>query len=259
MQDEIKVSEGYQPAHQFISFVEGSSSVAPEQSSYPLQVLEADHNLNHLDGGDPGGGYSPWVTDILVYPSSEYWEGLLEDGKVRPYIDFSISNYNTLRIPSAIHNYDLYVDDAKIYGDLTIDGDTNLSGTVQVSGEIQPSSISTEGGFIVSSEGDVVARNISGTSNTKALIEVVNGAGYTFDPVKTGLFIICEPDEAGTSIALPNIAPDGTTLTVQLVSAGKTVTFTNLYKSKGNLLTEQYSSATVMCKNNTWYGIGDLV
>ena len=53
MQDEIKVSEGYQPTHQFISFVEGSSSEAPDESSYPLQVLEADHNLNHLDGETP--------------------------------------------------------------------------------------------------------------------------------------------------------------------------------------------------------------
>ena len=95
MQDEIKVSEGYQPAHQFISFVEGSSSAAPDPSSYPLQVLGADHNLNYLDGGDPTNGFSPWVTDILVYPSSEYWEGLLDGNKVRPYVDFSISNYNT--------------------------------------------------------------------------------------------------------------------------------------------------------------------
>jgi hypothetical protein len=259
MQDEIKVSEGYQPAHQFISFVEGSSSEAPNPSSYPLQVLEADHNLNYLDGGDPTDGFSPWVTDILVYPSSEYWEGLLESGKVRPYVDFSISNYNTLRIPSAIHNYDLYVDDARIYGDLTIDGDTNLSGTVQVTGELQPASISIQGGFSVNNQGDLTANNISGVGNTRALIEATSDASYTFDATDTGLLLVCDPIGASTSITLPSVADDGTVLTVQLISAGKNVTITNLSNAKGNQLTEQYSSATLYHLDGSWYGLGDLV
>ncbi len=260
MQDEIKVSEGYQPAHQFISFVEGSSSEAPNPSSYPLQVLEADHNLNYLDGGDPTDGFSPWVTDILVYPSSEYWEGLLEGDKVRPYVDFSISNYNTLRIPSAIHNYDLYVDDARIYGNLTIDGDTNLSGTVQVSGEMRPTSILTQGGsFSVSSEGNISANNISGVGNTRALVESTSDASYAFDATKTGLILICDPTGASTSITLPATANDGTVFTIQLISVGKNVTIVNLSNAKGNQLTEQYSSATLYHLDGSWYGLGDLV
>lgn len=264
MQDEIKVSEGYQPAHQFISFVEGSSSAAPDPSSYPLQVLGADHNLNFLDGGDPTDGFSPWVTDILVYPSSEYWEGLLDGDKVRPYVDFSISNYNTLRIPSAIHNYDLYVDDAKVYGDLTIDGSTNLGGTVQVTGELQPTSISTQGGFSVNNQGNVTAgdisgNNISGVGNTRALVEDTSDASYTFNATDTGLILVCDPAGASTSITLPSIADDGTVFTVQLISAGKNVTIVNLSNAKGNQLTEQYSSATLYHLDGSWYGLGDLV
>ena len=120
------ISPGNQPVHQFISFVEGSASAAPDPSSFPLQVLGADHNLNTINGGDPTEGFSPWVTDILVYPSSEYWETLLNGDRVRPYIDFSISEYNTLRMPSATHDYDLYVDEAKIYENCTIDGDLTV-------------------------------------------------------------------------------------------------------------------------------------
>lgn len=260
MQDEIKVSEGYQPAHQYISFVEGSASEAPDESSYPLQVLEADHNLNHLDGGDPTDGFAPWVTDILVYPSSEYWEGLLDGDKVRPYVDFSISNYNTLRIPSAIHDYNLYVDDARIYGDITIDGSTNLGGTVQVTGEIQPTSISTTGGnFSVSNEGNIIANNIYGIGNTKALIESTSSEFYTFNASKTGLLLVCDPSGASTIINLPNTADDGTVLTIQLVAAGKNVIINNLSNAKGNELAEQYSSATLYHLNGSWYGLGDLV
>ena len=253
------ISVGNQPAHQFISFVEGSSSEAPDVSSYPLQVLGADHNLNYLDGGDPTDGFSPWVTDILVYPSSEYWEGQLDGDKIRPYIDFSISEYNTLRIPSAIHNYDLYVDDARVYGDLTIDGDTNLSGTVQVTGEIQPTSISTQGGFSVNNQGNVTANNISGVGNTRALVEATSDAVYLFDATNTGLVLICDPTGASTSITLPSIADDGTVFTVQLISAGKNVTIVNLSNAKGNQLTEQYSSATLYHLDGSWYGLGDLV
>ena len=70
---------------QFISFVEGKSSEAPIQ---PLMfhVLGADHNLNHINGGDPTDGFSPWVTDISVYPTSEYWETLLNGDRIRPYV-----------------------------------------------------------------------------------------------------------------------------------------------------------------------------
>jgi hypothetical protein len=252
------ISVGNQPAHQFISFVEGSSSEAPDISAYPLQVLEADHNLNHLDGGDPTDGFAPWVTDILVYPSSEYWEGQLEGDKIRPYIDFSISNYNTLRIPSAVHNYNLYVDDARVYGDLTIDGDTNLNGTVEVTGTIVPSSISyANGSFSVSTNGDIVAGNIKGVSNLSLSIESKEN-NFTPSEEDSGAVYHCSPVTANILVTLPSIADDGVSFTFINAEAGKTVTFNNL-NARGNILSEQFSVCSVYRKNGSWYGFGDLV
>jgi hypothetical protein len=252
------ISVGNQPAHQFISFVEGSSSEAPDISSYPLQVLEADHNLNHLDGGDPTNGFAPWVTDILVYPSSEYWEGQLEGDKVRPYIDFSISNYNTLRIPSAVHNYNLYVDDARVYGDLTIDGNANLNGTVEFTGTIFPSSISfANGSYSVSESGDIVAGKISAVSNLS--LNVINkNSDFTVQEVDTSAVYHCSPVGANMVVTLPFLAEYGASFTFINTEAGKTVTFNNL-NARGNILAEQYSACSVYRNSGSWYGFGDLV
>ena len=259
MQDEIKVSEGYQPTHQFISFVEGSSSEAPDPSSYPLQVLEADHNLNHLDGGDPTDGFAPWVSDILVYPSSEYWETQLSGDRVRPYFDLSISSYNTLRVPSAIHNYDLYVDNATIYENLTIHGSTTLGGSVSVTGTISPSEfqISSQK-FTVNSDGDVRANEISGIAKTKAPIENIT---TSFQPtvMQSGTIFQCSPSGASITITLPPVSDPGVIYTFMLEEAGKTVTFANLTRSRGTVLSEQYSAATAYWGGNAWYAFGDLV
>lgn len=256
MQDEIKVSEGYQPAHQFISFVEGSASEAPDPSSYPLQVLEADHNLNHLDGGDPTDGFAPWVTDILVYPSSEYWEGLLQDGRVRPYVDISISSYNTLRIPSAIHNYDLYVDSATIYENLTIHGSTSFSGQISVSGEIELDSVSSDN-FSISNDGDIITSGkISGTINGKALVLSKSGS-FTCSEAETGAIYHCNP--SGDILAtLPAVVQNGTAFTIINVTNDSKVTIVGLSNARGNILAEQYSSATVYYQSG-WYAFGDLV
>lgn len=252
------ISVGNQPAHQFISFVEGSSSEAPDASAYPLQVLGADHNLNFLDGGDPTDGFSPWVTDILVYPSSEYWEGQLEGDRVRPYIDFSISNYNTLRIPSAVHNYNLYVDDARVYGDLIIDGDANLSGTVEFTGTIIPSSIAyANGSFSVSGSGDVVANKIKAVSNL-SLNVITQDSDFTALEVDTAAVYHCSPLGANIVVTLPSIAEDGVSFTFINTEAGKTVTFNNL-NARGNILAEQYSICSVYRNGGSWYGFGDLV
>lgn len=253
MQDEIKVSEGYQPTHQFISFVEGSSTEAPDPSSYPLQVLGADHNLSHLDGGDPTDGFSPWVTDILVYPSSEYWEGLLDSGRVRPYVDLSISNYNTLRIPSAVHNYDLYVDNATVYEDLTIKGTASLDGDIQVTGIIQQDEIAINSGeFSVSPQGE-----IKGKLNTKVLVEELT-SDLTMSLDKTGYFFNCRPSTSVLNVNLPQ-GEDGVIYTFMNCEAGKSVSFNNLTRARGTLLSEQYSAATVYWSDNAWYGFGDLV
>jgi hypothetical protein len=260
MQDEIKVSEGYQPAHQFISFVEGSSSEFPDPSAYPLQVLGADHNLNYIDGGDPTEGFNPWVTDILVYPSSEYWESLLSANRVRPYIDLSISNYNTLRLPSAVHEYNLYVDNATIYEDLTIHGSTNFSGSMQVSGSVNVTSVTsseiTTGD--ISSSGDIACSSISGEARTTAPVKYITAASHTLTVQETGSIIQCNPAGASTQIVLPVGPSDGVNFTVMLTADGKTVSFSGLQHAKGFQLTSKFSAATIYYASG-WYGIGDLV
>jgi hypothetical protein len=250
MQDEIKVSEGYQPAHQYISFVEGSSSEAPDPSSYPLQVLEADHNLNHLDGGDPTDGFAPWVTDILVYPSSEYWEGLLDGDKIRPYFDLSISNYNTLRVPSAIHNYDLYVDDATVYGDLVIHGEVTFSGEIEVSGSLNSVDITASG--------DITCNSITGQARITAPVKYVTQAEYNLSASETGTILQCDPSAGNTNFRFPNDATDGVYFTIMLTGTGKTVTFPNLQNAKGTQLTAKFSACTIYYASG-WYGMGDLI
>lgn len=251
MQDEIKVSEGYQPTHQFISFVEGSSSEAPDPSSYPLQVLEADHNLNHLDGGDPTDGFAPWVSDILVYPSSEYWEAQLSGDRVRPYFDLSISSYNTLRVPSAVHNYDLYVDNATIYEDLTIHGNTNFSGQIQITGQLEVDSISATGDIETTG-------NITGTLNCNALV-VEKTSSFTASGSDTGSIFHCNSNSGDIVVTLSGSASQGTVFTVMNVSADSTVTIFGLNNARGNVLSEQYSAATIYYIGGSWYGFGDLV
>jgi hypothetical protein len=253
MSDELTVREGYQPAHQFISFVEGSASTPPDESSYPLQVLGADHNLNYLDGGDPTEGFSPWVTDILVYPSSEYWESLLEEDKVRPYFDLSISQYNTLRIPSAVHDYNLFVDDAVVYGNLRVDGETELTGEIQFSGSVTATEVvSNDGSFSIKPEG------IRGVARTKALVQTVD-IDFTFDSLDTGAIYHAEPISGYLTITLPPSAEQGAVFTVVNTLEGKTIVIQNLVRARGNILTEQYSSATVYYSGDAWYAFGDLV
>jgi hypothetical protein len=248
------ISEGYQPTHQFISFVEGSSSEAPDPSSYPLQVLGADHNLNFIDGGDPTEGFAPWVTDILVYPSSEYWETQLDGEKVRPYFDLSISSYNTLRIPSAVHNYNLYVDDATVYGDLNIHGNTNLSGDISVTGAINPTEI-TVGNTQIDQDG-VVADTLRGVSKTLAPTEDVTSS-FVFNPNQTGTIFQAKGSSLNLNITLPQIATNGTIFTVMNCDAGKTVTIAGILRARGNVIAEQYGTATVYYANG-WYAFGDL-
>jgi hypothetical protein len=258
MQDEIKVSEGYQPTHQFISFVEGSSSEAPDESSYPLQVLEADHNLNHLDGGDPTDGFAPWVSDILVYPSSEYWEGQLKEDRIRPYFDLSISNYNTLRIPSAVHNYNLYVDNATIYDNLIIQGSTQLAGKVEVTGEITPASIKIASDqFSVTSTGEVTAEAYKGFAETKSRIVELTDSSYVVTATDTGKIFNCNPS-GDIEITLGS-AEEGTTISVMNIKEGSICQFFNLVYARGTILSEQYSAATLYFTNGAWYGFGDLV
>tara|TARA_B100001093_G_scaffold499980_1_gene549872 strand:- start:358 stop:1095 length:738 start_codon:yes stop_codon:yes gene_type:complete len=245
------MSEKVQPSNiggaQFISFVEGSSTVAPDISAFALHVLGVDHNLNNINGGDPTNGFDPWVTDILVYPSSEYWEAQLSGDKIRPFIDLSISEYNTLRIPTAIHNYDLYADKGRFYEDVTIEGTLTVGGMGFASTGVKTIEAT-----------DIIAENISGISKTKIPVEDAT-ADFTFDPTKTGVLYQCKPVGATMLITLPVEADTGVSFTVNNCLAGKTVEFTNLINARGTILGEQFASATIYFDGSAWYGIGDFV
>lgn len=240
--------------HQWISFVEGSANVVPDESAYPLHVLGADHNLNNIDGGDPTDGISPWVTDILVYPTFEYWEGLLNGDRIRPYVDLSISEYNTLRIPSAVHDYKLYADTGKFYEDVDIDGGLQV-GDIAIGGQ----DMNIPGNLTV---GDTVtAATLQGVANTKIPI-AVKTEDFTFDVTETGYLYSCKPAGAKIVITLPGGLDNtytGVGFTVNNALAGKTVEFTNLTNARGSILGEQFSSCTVYWDGEEWYGIGDLV
>lgn len=253
MQNELISPGNATQPHQWISFVEGAANSVPNESSYPVHVLGADHNLNNISGGDPTEGFSPWVTDILVYPTFEYWEGLLNGDRIRPYVDLSISEYNTLRIPSAVSGYDLYVDSGRFYEDVTIDGGLNCS-TISIGG----------GGLNVDSNGDIEVRNlnatgeITGVSRTSAPILQVT-SDITFDSANTGYIYQSKPSGSNLTITLPQTSNTGVMFTVNNCLAGKTTTFSNLTNARGTILGEQFSSATIYWDGSAWYGIGDLV
>ena len=178
---------------QFISFVEGKSSEAPNPTSYALHVLGADHNLNHINGGDPTDGFSPWVTDILVYPTSEYWETLLNGDRIRPYVDLSISEYNTLRIPSAVHDYDLYADTGRFYEDVKIDGGLQV-GDTSLGGQDLYIPNDLDVGNDLRVVGTVTADTLQGFANTKMPVSSKT-ADFTFDVAETAISINVLPRE----------------------------------------------------------------
>tara|TARA_Y100000004_G_scaffold165945_1_gene197253 strand:+ start:23119 stop:23871 length:753 start_codon:yes stop_codon:yes gene_type:complete len=237
---------------QFISFVEGSSSSAPDISAFALHVLGADHNLNNINGGNPSEGFDPWVTDILVYPSSEYWETQLSGDRIRPFVDLSISEYNTLRIPSAVHNYDLYADKGRFYEDVTIEGTLTVGGIGFATTGVKTIDATDVNATNISGD------NISGVAKTKIPVEEVT-ADFTFDVTKTGFLYQCKPSGAKISITLPASAEVGVNFTVNNCLEGKTVDFTNLANARGTVLGEQFSSATIYFDGSAWYGIGDFV
>ena len=245
------------PTKQFISFIEGSASSAPDPSAYPLHVLGADHNLNHVNGGDPTDGFDPWVTDILVYPTSEYWETLLNGNRIRPYLDLSISEYNTLRLPSAVHDYDLYVDQGHFYENVVIDGSLTVGGISLGGSDLSiPGDLSTGGDANIT--GTLEADKLKGHANTTApLLEVTSDV--TFNNDHTGYVYHCKPSGSNVTITLPQTSSTGVTFMVNNCLAGKTVTFANLANARGTVLGEQFSAATIYWDGSAWYGIGDLV
>ena len=243
------VSAGFSPSHQFISFSEGSSSEPPDPNNYAVQVLQGD-NLNVLDGGDPTNGFAPWVTDVLIYPSSEYWESLLQEGRLRPYFDLSISNYNTLRVPSSIHNYDLYVDSAKIYEDIEVDGNATITSQLTV-GNI------TSDNFKIEATGDVEFQNIKGVANTRSKVITIT-EDTTLENSQSGAIINSKPTGANLNVTLPGVGEEGVTFSFMNCVGGATTSFEGVL-ARGSVLSEQYTACTIYWGGDAWYGFGDLV
>jgi len=242
----------YEQTKQFINFVEGTDNEEPDEEQFPVHVLTGDTFLYHINGGDAPGESDPFVTDILVYPSAEYWVTLLNGDRQRPYFDLSISEYNTLRIPSAISDYDLYVDSAQFYENATVDGILSVTGTSAFTDDVAMGSDLTV-------TGDVTAANFNGFAKTKTPTASKTG-DYTISSDDTGYVILSSPAASNTNIALPasGIAT-GTTVTVIHCLVGKTTTFTGTLLARGPVLSEQYSAATVFYDGSDWYGLGDLV
>jgi len=234
---------------QYISFVEGSSNTVPDESSYPLHVLSGDHNLNNIMGGDPTDGYTPWITDILVYPSYEYWETQLQDERIRPYIDLSISDYNTVRIPSAIHGYNVYADGGIFYENVTIHGSLNVSGQLFGSSSGTgttdiPADLSVGGNLTV-----------GGTTKSRVPIESKSQA-FTLLKEDSGSIYKCTNT---FTITLPTLSSSdsGVNFTIHNIGSG-IISLPSAVSAPGDKLIGQYSSCTIYWDGSNWYGMGDL-
>lgn len=249
----------YDQTKQFISFNNGKASIAPDPALYPIHVLTGDTFLYQIDGGFPDEPVEPFITDPIVYPSSEYWQTLLSGDRVRPYIDLSISEYNTLRLPSAIHEYDLFCDNATFYEDVVIEGSIEIGGTggasigsqnITIPGDINCSDITC----------DSITTDVINEAVAKTRIPIISiTADKTLANPDTGSVIHCSPDGANINISLPNGLQTGFVVTITNLLPGKTTTLPTTLKARGNVLSEPYSAATIYFDGSDWYGYGDLV
>ncbi len=245
----------YDQTKQWISFTSGVDNVAPNPEDYAVHVLSGDTFLYEINGGFPDGPADPFVTDPIVYPSSDYWQTLLEGERMRPFFDISISEYNTLRIPSAVHEYDLYVDSAVFYEDVDIRGNLTMGGSAF--------------GEDINIPGDITCRNIECEEITADVIHdavlrtririVEITENYTLQASDSATVFQCRPTGANIDITLPTEMPEGFHVTLTNLLPGKTTTLPVTLQARGNILSEPYSSATVYYDGTDWYGFGDLV
>lgn len=239
---------GYQPSQQFIQFAGGSDNKAPIPSNFATHVLHGDHHITHLDGGDPTDGFSSFVQDVLVYPSSEKWESLLSGDRIRPYIDLSISEYNTLRLPVATHDYNLYVDDARIYGNLIVDGSFNFNSNLSIT-ELSSDNFSVDN--LGNAQFETVTAEIHGKTPVVEL-----HANTSLSNTQTGTIFNCMN---GIQVTLPTNGEDGVTFTLMWCGASGQVDINGAIFARGSALIERYSACTIYWSGGAWYAFGDLV
>ena len=249
---------------QWISFNSGCDTEIPDPTAYPVHVLGGDTFMYEIQGGFAEGNQDHFVSAPVVYPSSEYWETQLNGDRQRPYLDFSISEYNTLRLPSAIHDYDLYVDNGKFYEDVEIDGALTAASVNLSGGAID---MSTDGN--ITTDGDIQCGDIDANEITanvlhhavaKTRIPIIStSVDKTLADADTGSVLHCSPSGANIDITLPNDLETGFVVTITNLLPGKTTTLPATLKARGNVLSEPYSAATIYFEGTDWYGYGDLV
>ena len=249
----------FDQSQQWISFNSGMDVAAPNPTAYPVRVLSGDTFLYEIQGGFPDGNIENFISAPVVYPSSEYWETLLNGSRQRPYFDLSISEYNTLRIPTAIHEYDVYADKGKFYEDVEIDG-ALVAATLSLGG----------GGFDISSDGDIttdgdiecneITANVINNAVAKTRVPIISATtDKTLIDSETGSIIHCSPAGGNIDITLRNDLKTGFVVTITNLLPGKTTTLPDTLKARGNVLSEPYSAATIYFDGTDWYGFGDLV
>lgn len=255
----MRVKQGqFDQTKQYISFSAGKAITAPAAEDYAVHVLAGDTFLYEIQGGFPDGPGEQFVTDPIVYPSSDYWETLLDGERERPYIDISISEYNTLRVPSAVHEYDVYADKGKFYEDVVIDGGLMIGGMVLggatddivISGDVSCDDVNC----------DEVTANVINNAVSKTRIAIKDiTADYTLTNEDTGSVLHAKPTGGTINLTLPNDLKEGVAFTVANLLEGKTTTLPATLKARGNVLSEPYSAATIYFDGTDWYGFGDLV
>jgi hypothetical protein len=255
----MRVTEGhFDQKRQYLSFTAGKDNVPPDPLDYALHVVAGDTFLYEISGGFPEAPDEPFVTDPIVYPSSDYWQTLLNGERERPYIDISISEHNTLRVPSAVHEYDVYADKGKFYEDVEIDGGLKIGGMVLggatddivISGDLSCDAVNC----------DEVTANVINNAVSKTRIAIKDiTADYTLTNEDSGSVLHSKPTSGTINLTLPNDLKEGVAFTVANLLEGKTTTLPATLKARGNVLSEPYSAATIYFDGTDWYGFGDLV
>jgi len=262
------MSEAVHPSHfsqenQWLSFNAGKDSVAPNAGDFAVHVLTGDTFMYEISGGFVEAQQESFVSAPVVYPTSEYWETLLNSTRIRPFIDLSISKNNTLRIPMSMHEYDLYADTGKFYEDVEIDGQLRigpmkLGGATEdivIEGKLKSNAVETESITSVSITSETIKDAVL---NTRVAIKEIT-TDYTLAKEDTGSIFHAKPATGNINITLPYTLPVGTSFTLTNLLAGKTTTFPAGLKARGNVLSEVYSAATIYFDGTDWYGFGDLV
>ena len=172
------------------------------------------------------------------YHDTLEWDGLLKDGRIRPYVDLTLyPNANKVRLPISVKDYNLYADTGRFYEDVIIDGNASIGGGI--SGDLD-----VEGKLTYLRSLEVVTADKTVSIDTKSKI------------------LHIEPSTASVTLTLPASGiPVGFTFDVVNAKEGAYTiiqTEAGTLKAKHPGLSQAYSSATVYWTGSDWYAIGDL-